>query len=41
MSASRRIDELHGEAELGSGLAKTAFHHVASAEFLADGADIP
>ena len=40
MSAGDRVHELHGEAQLGSRLPQIAFHHVASAQFLARGADI-
>ena len=40
MSAGDRVHELHGEAQLRSRLPQIAFHHVASAQFLARSADI-
>jgi len=40
MGAGVRVHELHGDAQCGPRLSKTAFHHVACAEFLADSADV-
>ncbi len=40
MSAAGRIDELNREPQLGPGLPKAAFHHVARAQFLAGGSHV-
>ena len=40
MGTGTCVDQLHRDAQPGPRLAKTPFHHIACAKFLADGPDV-